>query len=609
MTKQGNAFVASERRGDQRALLRRLGGYLSESKALIASSFALATLATLATLYIPRALGRGVDALVGPGQVDFGSVKWCALRILASGLVAAISSFCATLLNARIAYGASRRIREDAFSSLTAAPLRELDGRSRGAVASAIVSDADQLADGLALGVAQFFTGIISIVGVLAFMLATDVRIALVVIALTPASLLVARVIASRSFSLFNRRSELRAQETGLVSETIEGRRSVKSFCLEERLSDSFERLDAELADATLKATFVSSLSNPATRFVNGVVYAAVGLVGALATISGLMTVGSLVVFLSYAEQYAKPFNEISSVATEFQNALASAGRLFKLIDLEPERDVAKTASSEVAAPILGRLEFESATFSYRPDQRLIENLNFTATPGMNVAIVGPTGCGKTTLVNLIMRFYELNSGRILLDGRDSREYSLDEWRAFFGMVLQESWLKRGTIRENILMGAPETSEEEFERIARACRVEAFARLLPKGYDTPVSDDGDELSQGQRQLICAARVMARKPRILILDEATSSIDTRAEMKIQEAFNELMIGRTSFVVAHRLSTIRNADVILAMKDGRIVESGSHEELLARGGFYRRLYYSQFANGGEPDEESDASADGS
>ena len=598
--KRGTEKAGEARRGDQRRLLKRLGGYLSQSRGAIACSFGLATCATLATLYIPRALGRGVDALVGPGRVDFEAIKVCALEILACAVIAAVGTYAATLLNARIAYGASRRIREDAFARLLKAPLKELDGRSRGEIASAIVSDADQLADGLSLGVAQFCTGIISIIGTLAFMLATDVRIAFVVIALTPASLLVARFIASRSFSLFKRRSELRALQTGFVSEAIEGRRSIKSFRLEERAAEEFDALDAELTDATLKATFISSLANPATRFVNGVVYAVVGLVGALATIRGLITVGSLVVFLSYAEQYAKPFNEISSVATEFQNALASAGRLFALIDLDAERDAAPSGRAGTDAPVLGRVEFENATFSYQADRRLIENFNFTATPGMNVAIVGPTGCGKTTLVNLLMRFYELNSGHVLLDGREASAYSLDEWRACFGMVLQDSWLKRGTIRENILMGAPETSEEEFERIARACRVDSFARLLPQGYDAIVSDDGDELSAGQRQLICAARVMARKTRILILDEATSSIDTRAEMKIQEAFNELMIGRTSFVVAHRLSTIRNADVILAMKDGRIVESGTHEELLARDGFYRRLYFSQFASVEESEE---------
>ncbi len=570
--------------------LARVWRYARRYRALLFGSFALAAATTLTTLYIPRLVGSAVDLLVGPGEVDFPGIGRLVVKILACACAVAVGQFVMAALNNRLAYNTSRDARYDAFSQLGSTPLKYIDERAHGEVVSRIVADAEQFADGLLLGVAQLFTGAVAIVGVLVFMLSVNFKIAIVVVALTPTSFLVAGFISRRSFKLFRRQSELRGAETGYITEATQGVRVIRAFNRSEAAEAQFGTLDAQLESASRQAIFISSLTNPATRFVNSLVYMSVGLVGAFAVMSGAMTVGGLVVFLSYAEQYTKPFNEISSVATEFQNALACAERLFELIDAPTEAQEATSSRERKRA--LGRVEFKDVCFSYRPDRTLIEDFNLAVPPGARVAIVGPTGCGKTTLVNLLMRFYEVDSGAILLDGVDERSVPRAELRSHYGMVLQETWLKQGTIRDNILMGAPNVSPEEFERIAVACRVEPFVRRLPQGYDTLVTENGSEFSQGQRQLICIARVMARKPEVLILDEATSSIDTRAEQKIQAAFNELMTGRTSFVVAHRLSTIRAADVILAMKDGKIVEQGSHDELMARRGFYYDLYTSQF-----------------
>lgn len=577
-------------RREQFETLKRVWRYVRRYRLLLFASFALATATTLTTLYIPRLIGAAVDLLVGPEQVDFDGIGVIMTKVFVCACAVGVGQAIMAAINNRIAYNTSRDARNEAFAKLGALPLKYVDERAHGEIVSRIITDAEQFADGLLLGVAQLFTGVVTIVGVLVFMLSVNFKIAIVVVALTPASFLVAGVISRRSFWLFRRQTKLRGAETGFINETIQGLKVVRAFNREEASEERFNSLDEEFAAASLKATFISSLTNPATRFVNSLVYMSVGLVGAFSVVSGATTVGSLVVFLSYAEQYTKPFNEISSVATEFQNALACAERIFELIDEPPEEpDPVDAVAPEKAE---GRVEFDAVRFSYWEDRPLIEDFNLSVPHGARVAIVGPTGCGKTTLVNLLMRFYEVDSGQIRLDGIDERHMVRGALRSLYGMVLQDTWLKQGTIRENILMGASNVSDEEFHRIAVACRVEPFVRRLPKRYETIVSENGAEFSQGQRQLICIARVMARKPDVLILDEATSSIDTRAEQKIQEAFHELMTGRSSFVVAHRLSTIRSADIILAMRDGRIVERGSHEELMANRGFYYELYTSQF-----------------
>ena len=577
-------------RAARRATLVKVWRLLRGRRATLSASLALATAATLATLYIPRLIGRAVDCLVGPGQVDFQGARAAGLAIVGFAVFAALAQLVMTLANNRAAFGIARDLRQQAFRKLEELPLSYLDGRRSGDVSARVATDADVFTDGLLLGFSQFFTGIVAIVGVLVLMTTISVPITLVVATLTPLSFGVAGFISKKSYVFFKKQAEARGALAGYAEESSQGLRVAQAFGRGAASEREFAALDESLSCASLKATFYSSLTNPATRFVNGVIYAIVGVLGALAVIDGRMTVGALVTFLAYAEQFAKPFNEISSVMTEFQNALACAARLFELIETPSQKP---DAVDSVAPPTFeGRVRFDDVSFSYSPERPLIQGFNLDVAPGSLVAIVGPTGCGKTTLVNLLMRFYEVDVGAIYVDGIDSRQITRSALRRGFGMVLQETWLKSGTIRDNLLMGATDVSDDELRRVLKACHLDGFVRRLPAGLDTFVAQGGDEFSQGQRQLLCVARVMARNPNVLILDEATSSIDAVTEMKVQSAFNALMKGRTSFVVAHRLSTIRNADVILAMKDGAIVEQGTHDELLARRGFYYELYMSQF-----------------
>ena len=574
----------------RRATLVKVWRLLRGRRATLCASLALATAATLATLYIPRLIGRAVDCLVGPGQVDFQGARAAGVTIVGFAVFAALAQFVMTLVNNRAAFGIARDLRQRAFRKIEELPLSYLDGRRSGDVSARVATDADVFTDGLLLGFSQFFTGIVAIVGVLVLMTTISVPITLVVATLTPLSFGVAGFISKKSYVFFKKQAEARGALAGYAEEASQGLRVSQAFGRGAAAEREFAALDESLSSASLKATFYSSLTNPATRFVNGVIYAIVGVLGALAVIDGRMTVGALVTFLAYAEQFAKPFNEISSVMTEFQNALACAARVFELIETpsqtpDPDDAVAPGAFE-------GRVRFDDVFFSYAPERPLIQGFSLDVAPGSLVAIVGPTGCGKTTLVNLLMRFYEVDGGAIYVDGIDSRKITRGALRRGFGMVLQETWLKSGTIRDNLLMGATDVSDDELRRVLKACHIDGFVRRLPAGLDTVVSQGGDEFSQGQRQLLCVARVMARSPSVLILDEATSSIDARTELMVQSAFNALMKGRTSFVVAHRLSTIRDADVILAMKDGAIVERGTHDELVAKRGFYYDLYTSQF-----------------
>ncbi|MDO5308916.1 MAG: ABC transporter ATP-binding protein [Planctomycetia bacterium] len=552
----------------------------------------LSAVTTLTTLYVPRLIGHGVDCALAPGQVQFQALGVILCQIGICVFIISLGQFLATLCNNRLAYCVTRDVRNDAFDKLTNLPLSTIDARPYGEFVSCLVADAEQFADGLLMGFTQLFSGITAIVGVFIFMLRANVTITLVVVALTPISLLAASFISRRTYRLFQRQSQTRAEQTGYTQETMQGRRVTQAFNYQQEAIKRFEELDAELTESSLYAIFYSSITNPATRFVNSLVYAGVGLFGALAAINGTLTVGQLVMFLSYADQYAKPFNEISGVATELQNAFACAARLFALIESQPEPE--EPSDAVVLREPQGRVELQKVDFSYDKERPLIENLNVCAQPGTIVAIVGPTGCGKTTLINLLMRFYDVDAGVASFDEIDIRQLTRESLRDAYGMVLQETWLKNGTIRENIEFGSKSLSQEELDRIARLCQIDDFIASLPQGYDTVISENGLEFSEGQRQLLCVARVMASAPTALILDEATSSIDTRAEIKIQNAFTELMQGRTCFIVAHRLSTIRNAQTILVMNQGRIIEQGNHQELLAKRGFYYRLYMSQFVN---------------
>lgn len=578
-----------EKRDLQIKTFKRTLRYLRGYRLQLVGALVSATVATTATLYAPRVIGRAIDRMVGPDSVDFVGLKADCLALATCAFVAGVAQFVMTCLNNRVAFGVSRDIRVDAFRRLQKLPLSYLDGKPYGETSSRIVTDADLFSDGLLTGFSQFFTGIVAIAGVLCFMASLSLRITCVVVALTPLSLVAAWFISKKSFVYFHRQSSLRGEETGYVMESTQGARTLQAFDRGEASSREFEEIDERLTRVSLLAVFFSSLTNPATRFVNSFVYAGVGVCGGLAVLHGTLSVGNLTTFLSYAEQYTKPFNEISGVLTELQNSLASGARLFELIDAEEETPDAVDAAEPER--FVGKVEFDRVNFSYRPDRPLIENFSLKARPGAKIAIVGPTGCGKTTLVNLLMRFYDAQGGAIRLDGLETREMTRASLRSGFGMVLQETWLRAGTVRENIAMDR-ELSDVELQEIARTCHLDAFVSRLPQGFDTPMTPNGGEFSQGERQLLCIARVMARFPDLLILDEATSSIDTRTELKIQDAFNRLMAGRTSFIVAHRLSTIRSADVILAMKDGKIVEQGTHEELLAAKGFYYQLYMSQF-----------------
>ncbi|MBE5869491.1 MAG: ABC transporter ATP-binding protein [Lachnospiraceae bacterium] len=571
--------------------MRKILRYISRYWFFLMVSIICAAVTVTLTLYIPILTGDAIDCILEPGKVNF-PVLLNILKQMAVVIVAAAASqWIMTVCNNRIAYHVVRDIRRDAFRRIQILPFKYLDGHSYGEVVSRVISDVDQFSDGLIMGFTQLFTGVLTILGTLLFMFRENVAITLVVVCITPVSLLVAAFIARRTFQMFKLQSETRGEQTGLIDELIGNQKVVQAFGYEKRALERFDEVNGRLAKYSLRAIFFSSTTNPATRFVNSMVYAGVCITGALSVISGGISVGTLTCFLSYANQYTKPFNEISGVFTEFQNALACAARIFALIEEEPE--VLEPEHAVVLQEARGNVDLENVHFSYVPEKKLIQDLNLHVKPGQRVAVVGPTGCGKTTVINLLMRFYDVNQGRISVDGTDIRGMTRKSLRENYGMVLQETWLKAGTVRENIVMGRPEASQEEVIAAAKAAHSHSFIKRLPQGYDTVLSEDGEGLSQGQKQLLCITRVMLCLPSMLILDEATSSIDTRTELQIQQAFSRMMQGRTSFIIAHRLSTIVDADVILVMKDGNIIEQGRHEELLAKKGFYANLYNSQFA----------------
>ena len=570
--------------------LEKVFKYIKNYRIFIILSLVFAAITVVLTLYLPILTGDAVDMMVSKGLVNFeglsGIIKKMAVIIVFTGLSQWIMNVC----NNKITYNVVRDIRDDAFKKIEILPVKYIDGHASGDIVSRVIADADQFADGLLMGFTQAFTGVLTIVGTLFFMLGINVWITLVVVLVTPLSFFVAGFISKKTYTMFKLQSAARGEQTALIDEMIGNQKVVKAFSHEDEVLERFDEINDRLKKYSLRATFFSSTTNPATRFVNNLVYAGVGVAGALFTLNGVLTVGQLSCFLSYANQYTKPFNEISGVITELQNALACAARVFKLIDEEPQIPDAEDAVSKET--VEGRIKFENVAFSYVEDKKLIQDFNLDVKPGQRVAIVGPTGCGKTTVINLIMRFYDVNSGSISVDGTDIRNMTRESLRNNIGMVLQETWIKDGTIFDNIVIGKPDATREEVIEAAKASHAHSFIKRLPKGYDTVVKEDGSSLSQGQKQLLCIARVMLCKPPMLILDEATSSIDTRTEIKIQNAFARLMEGRTSFIVAHRLSTIQNADIILVMKDGNIIEQGNHESLLAADGFYAKLYNSQY-----------------
>ena len=571
--------------------LRKVLTYIKAYRLYLAMSLVFAVTTVAATLYIPVLTGRAIDHVLAPGQVNFLVLTKLLWQMGIIILVTALAQWLMNVCNNRITFQVVRDLREDAFAKIENLPLNYLDSHSHGELVSRVIADADQVADGLLMGFTQLFTGVITIVGTLLFMLNIQYKIAFVVICITPVSLFVASFIAKRTFAMFHLQSKTRGEQTALVEEMISNQKIVQAFGKEEDTLAKFDGINERLRDCSLKATFFSSLTNPCTRFVNSLVYTGVGIFGALSAVSGGISVGQLASFLSYANQYTKPFNEISGVVTELQNALACAERIFALIEEQPQ--VPEPQQAKALEHVEGNVELEHVYFSYHPGQNLIEDFNLKVKPGQRVAIVGPTGCGKTTLINLLMRFYDVDGGSIEVEGKDIREVTRKSLRESYGMVLQETWLKTGTIRENLKMGKPEATEEQLLEAAKAAHAHSFIKRLPNGYDTVIGEDGGSLSAGQKQLLCIARVMLCLPPMLILDEATSSIDTRTEMKIQNAFARMMKGRTSFIVAHRLSTIQEADIILVMKDGHILEQGSHKELLEQKGFYSELYNSQFA----------------
>ena len=577
----------------QKGTLKKVLRYIRPYWPLVAFSILLAAVTVAASLYIPILTGNAVDLILGPGQVDFAGIFKILVEICVIIAIAALAQWLMSLFNNRITYRVVRDIRNKAFDQLQKLPLKYLDGHPTGQIVSRVIADVDQFADGLLMGFTQLFTGVITILGTLGFMLTVSGTITAVVVVITPVSLLVAAFIAKRTYAMFRLQSQVRGEQTGFVEEMVGGQKVVQAFHHEAEAMERFDQLNEELRRCSLRAIFFSSITNPSTRFVNSLVYTGVGIVGALLVISGGLTVGQLSCFLTYANQYTKPFNEISGVITELQNALACAGRVFELIEAKPQTPDAPGAA--VLTQPQGHVEIQDVFFSYRKDQRLIEDFTLDVRPGQRVALVGPTGCGKTTVINLLMRFYDVNSGSIQVEGTDVRQITRKSLRQNYGMVLQDTWLKKGTIRENIAYGKPEATLEEVIEAAKAAHAHSFIRRLPQGYDTVIGEDGGAISQGQKQLLCIARVMLCLPPMLILDEATSSIDTRTEVRIQKAFQRMMEGRTSFIVAHRLSTIQDADVILVMKDGHIIEQGDHQSLLAKGGFYAELYNSQFDHG--------------
>lgn len=574
----------------QRVIIKKVLRYLGRYRIFLWLSLALAFMTVALQLYIPKLTGEVVDFMIGAGSVQFAGVIGIIIKIAVSAMLAGLGQWLMNLCNNKMTYDVVRDIRNDAFHKIEQLPLSYIDSHPYGEIESRVIADADQFADGLLMGFTQLFTGVITILGTLCFMLSINIGITIAVVALTPLSFLVAGYISTHTYTMFRKQAEIRGKQTGLINEMVEGQKVVKAFNRRKEVVREFDGINEELKETSLRAIFFSSITNPATRFVNSLVYAVVGVTGALAAITGHLTVGQLTAFLSYASQYAKPFNEISGVVTELQNAIACAGRVLDLIEEEPQ--VPDSEQAKAPEHFDGRVELQKVDFSYTEGQELIRDFNLQVKPGQKIAIVGPTGCGKTTLINLLMRFYDVKGGAILVDGTDVREITRHSLRSGYGMVLQETWLKSGTIRENITMGNPDITEEEMIRIAKTCHIDSFIRRLPKGYDTVVSENGEDFSQGQRQLLCIARVMMSRPSMLILDEATSSIDTRTELKIQDAFNKMMEGKTSFIVAHRLSTIRHADCILVMKEGRIIEQGTHDSLMKEKGFYYDLYQSQF-----------------
>ena len=583
--KAKNKLTPQQRKATLNRVLHKIRPY----SAFVVCSLLVAAVSVAAQLYIPILCGDAIDKMLGKGNVDLAGVLRIAVSILVVAAVAALAQWLLSVCNNRITFSVSRDLRNEALRKIQTLPLSYLDSHPSGDIVSRMVADVDTFADGLLMGFTQLFSGILTIFGTLLFMLRENVPITLVVVCITPLSLVVAGFLAKRSYGYFQSQSTVRGKQTALVNEMIEGQKVVQAFGHEAESLAAFDEVNGQLQDVSLKAIFFSSLTNPATRFVNNIVYAGVGLVGALYAVRGGITIGQLSVFLSYANQYTKPFNEISGVVTELQNALACAARVFELLDAEdqlPEAENAVTLQPD------GHVQLQDVAFRYLPDRPLIEGLSLDVQPGQRIAIVGPTGCGKTTLINLLMRFYDVNGGSIKVSGTDIRDMTRASLRGSYGMVLQDTWLRAGTVRENIAYGKPDATMDEVIAAAKAAHAHSFIRRLPEGYDTVIAEDGGNISQGQKQLLCIARVMLCLPPMLILDEATSSIDTRTEVRIQKAFARMMQGRTSFIVAHRLSTIREADVILVMKDGHIVEQGSHDQLLAQGGFYAKLYNSQF-----------------
>ena len=583
--KAKNKLTPQQRKATLNRVLHKIRPY----SAVVVCSLLVAAVSVAAQLYIPILCGEAIDKMLGKGNVDLAGVLRIAVSILVVAAVAALAQWLLSVCNNRITFSVSRDLRNEALRKIQTLPLSYLDSHPSGDIVSRMVADVDTFADGLLMGFTQLFSGILTIFGTLLFMLRENVPITLVVVCITPLSLVVAGFLAKRSYGYFQSQSTVRGKQTALVNEMIEGQKVVQAFGHEAESLAAFDEVNGQLQDVSLKAIFFSSLTNPATRFVNNIVYAGVGLVGALYAVRGGITIGQLSVFLSYANQYTKPFNEISGVVTELQNALACAARVFELLDAE---DQVPEAENAAALQPDGHVELKDVSFRYLPDRPLIEGLSLDVQPGQRIAIVGPTGCGKTTLINLLMRFYDVNGGSIKVSGTDIRDVTRASLRGSYGMVLQDTWLRAGTVRENIAYGKPDATMDEVIAAAKAAHAHSFIRRLPEGYDTVIAEDGGNISQGQKQLLCIARVMLCLPPMLILDEATSSIDTRTEVRIQKAFARMMQGRTSFIVAHRLSTIREADVILVMKDGHIVEQGNHDQLLAQGGFYAKLYNSQF-----------------
>ena len=586
MSAKAKSSLTPEQR---KATLRRVLEKIRPYRFFVGCSLIVAAVSVAAQLYIPILCGSAIDLMLGKGRVDFAGVMQIILQIVAVAILAAFAQWLLSVCNNRITFSVSRDLRNAALRKIQTLPLSYLDSHPSGDIVSRMIADVDTFADGLLMGFTQLFSGLLTIFGTLLFMLWENVPITLVVVCITPLSLVVASFLAKRSYKYFQGQSTVRGEQTALVNEMIEGQKVVQAFGHEAESLASFDEVNTRLQDVSLKAIFFSSMTNPATRFVNNIVYAGVGLVGAIYAVAGGITIGQLSIFLNYANQYTKPFNEISGVVTELQNALACAARVFELLDADnqvPEAEHARVLQPD------GHVELKDVSFRYLPDRPLIEGLNLDVKPGQRIAIVGPTGCGKTTLINLLMRFYDVNGGSITVSGDDIRNVTRASLRGSYGMVLQDTWLRAGTVRENIAYGKPDATDEEIVAAARAAHADSFIRRLPDGYDTVIAEDGGNISQGQKQLLCIARVMLCLPPMLILDEATSSIDTRTEVRIQAAFARMMQGRTSFIVAHRLSTIREADVILVMKDGHIVEQGNHDELLAQGGFYAKLYNSQF-----------------